>query len=154
MQIFLYNEGGILLKRTMFIFGSVLLAIAVIVIVIVFIPNKSTKYTAFNELVTELKNRGYTIEINDNENSMLPGAESKVLAIHQNEVISVFIYENRELMEKNSEDVSNNSGFYGWISEPHFYKKENIIVLYVGENVEIVNNLNQIIGVQIVGYLE
>ena len=134
----------------MFILGTVLLAIAVIVIV--FIPNKSTKYTLFNELVTELKSKGYTIEINDNENSMFTGAESKMLTIHQNEVISVFIYENRKLMEKNF--VSNNSGFYGWISEPHFYKKENIIVLYVGENVEILNILNQIIGVQIIGYLE
>ena len=138
----------------MVILGLVLLAIAVIVIVIVFIPNKSTKYTAFNKLVTELKSRGYTIEINDNENSMLPGAESKELAIHQNEVISVFVYENRALMEKNSEDVSNNSGFYGWISDPHFYKKENIIVLYVGKNVEIINNLNQTIGEQLVGYLQ
>ena len=142
------------MKKAMLFLCSVLLAIAVVVFVIVLIPNKSTKYTAFNELVTELKVRGYTIEIHDYENSMLPGAEQKILTLHQNEVISVFLYKSKETMEKISEDVSNNSYFFEWLSNPHFFKKKNIIVLYVGEDIEIVNNLNQIIGVQFAGYLE
>lgn len=35
-----------------------------------------------------------------------------------------------------------------WISKPHFYKKESIIVNYVGEDEKILDDLKDIFGTQ------
>ena len=39
-----------------------------------------------------------------------------------------------------------------WVSLPHFYKKGSIIVQYVGENKNIISDLNDILGEQFAGY--
>ena len=45
-----------------------------------------------------------------------------------------------------------NAAEISWVSYPHFFKKDNIIVLYVGENLETINALEEIIGLQFAGY--
>ncbi|EHI99965.1 hypothetical protein CDLVIII_3403 [Clostridium sp. DL-VIII] len=41
-----------------------------------------------------------------------------------------------------------------WISYPHFYKKGNIIVQYIGKNEQIISNLKTILGEQFAGIKE
>jgi len=41
-----------------------------------------------------------------------------------------------------------------WASFPHFFKNENIIVLYVGEDSSIIEALEDIMGEQFAGYKE
>lgn len=38
-----------------------------------------------------------------------------------------------------------------WISKPHFFKRDNIIVLYVGEDKDIINHLENLLGKQFAG---
>ena len=39
-----------------------------------------------------------------------------------------------------------------WISLPHFFKKGNIIVQYIGENKVIISDLTDILGEEFAGY--
>lgn len=48
----------------------------------------------------------------------------------------------------------NNATIIEWVSYPHFFKSENMIVLYVGENSEIVNALEELVGPQFAGFKE
>ena len=41
-----------------------------------------------------------------------------------------------------------------WVSYLHLFKDDNIIVLYVGEDLGIINALKEIIGLQFAGYTE
>ena len=66
-------------------------------------------------------------------------------------------------MESDSLIIDNNGFGYSrnhtavnlsWISYPHFYKKGNIIVQYIGKNEKIISNLQNILGKQFAGIKE
>jgi len=84
------------------------------------------------------------------------------------EQLDVYIYNCNEEMEKDSLNIDSEGSGYtytldngkssstniSWISDPHFYKKGNIIVQYVGQNEKIISYLNDIFGEQFAGYKE
>jgi hypothetical protein len=126
--------------------------------------NRSTQisYDAYEELVRSLKNMGYIIEAEDVEESILLG-QRKWLTIDGNENISVYLYESNDEMEKDASYLSDDGFSYNngknameieWVSYPHFYKSENMIILYVGENLEIVQGLEELVGSQFAGKIE
>lgn len=126
--------------------------------------NRSTQisYDAYEELVRNLENRGYTIETEDVEESILLG-ERKWLTINGSENISVYLYESNDEMEKDASYLSDDGFSYNngknamdieWISYPHFFKSHNMIVLYLGENSKIVNALEELVGPQFAGEKE
>jgi len=41
--------------------------------------------------------------------------------------------------------------FVEWISVPHFFKSDNMIILYVGENSEIISVLEELVDPQFAG---
>jgi len=124
--------------------------------------NSSISYDAYEELVSNLENMGYKVEVEDVEKSILSG-QRKWLTLNGSENISVYLYENNDKMEKDAFYISEDGHTYDdgkksviieWISYPHFYKTQNMIVLYVGENPEIVNTLEKIVGPQFAGKME
>lgn len=126
--------------------------------------NRSTQisYDAYEELVRNLENRGYTIETEDVEESILLG-KRKWLTINGSENISVYLYESNDEMEKDASYLSDDGFSYNngknamdieWISYPHFFKSHNMIVLYLGENSKIVNALEELVGPQFAGEKE
>lgn len=87
----------------------------------------------------------------------------KWLTINEKENISVYLYESSEKMEEDASYINEGGTSYNngknateisWISLPHFFQKDNIIVLYVGEDLEILNILKEVVGVQFAGYAE
>ena len=38
-----------------------------------------------------------------------------------------------------------------WVSTPHFYKKEKLIVIYIGEKPEVIKGLEEALGKQFAG---
>lgn len=119
-------------------------------------------YDAYEELVRNLENTGFTIESEDVEESILLG-ERKWLTINGSDNISVYLYENSDRMEKDASYLSNDGFSYNngkksidieWVSYPHFFKSENMIILYVGENSEIVEALKELVGPQFAGEIE
>lgn len=126
--------------------------------------SKEISYTAYNDLVTNLKDKGFNVTEKDVEKNILQG-QRKWLTINEdeNENISVYLYENNETMEKDAACIDEDGSGYNnkknsteieWASFPHFFKKDNIIVLYVGENPEIIKALKEILGVQFAGYTD
>ena len=119
-------------------------------------------YDAYEELVRNLENTGFTIEAEDVEESILIG-ERKWLTLNGSDNISVYLYENNDRMEKDAPYLSNDGFSYDngkesidieWASYPHFFKSENMIILYVGENSEIVYALEELVGPQFAGKTE
>lgn len=126
--------------------------------------NRSThiSYDAYEELVKNLQSKGYTIDAEDVEKSILSG-ERKWLTIDGSENISVYLYGSNAEMEKDASYLADDGFSYNngkndvqieWVSYPHFYKSENMIVLYVGENLEIIQALEEFMGPQFTGNIE
>ena len=123
---------------------------------------KQVSNVAYDELIINLKNVGYTIEAEDVEESILLG-ERKWLTVDGSENISVYLYESNDEMEKDASYLSDDGFSYNngkesaeieWISYPHFFKSQNMIILYVGEDSEIIHVLEEIIGPQFSGKRE
>jgi|LSQX01.3.fsa_nt_gb uncharacterized lipoprotein NlpE involved in copper resistance len=119
-------------------------------------------YDAYEKLVRNLENKGFTIETEDVEESILLG-ERKWLTLNGSDNISVYLYENSDRMEKDASYLSNDGFSYNngkesidieWVSYPHFFKSENMIILYVGENSKIVEALEELVDPQFVGKTE
>lgn len=86
-------------------------------------------YDAYEEFIIKLENMGYTIELEDVEESILLG-ERKWLTVDGSENISVYLYESNEKMEKDASYLSEDGFNYNngkkavaisWISYPHFF---------------------------------
>lgn len=115
--------------------------------------------TAYNDLITHLEKKDFKVIVEDVEEDILQG-QRKWLTINENKNISVYLYENSDKMEEDSSYLSKDGFTYdngkeiksiSWSSYPHFFKKDNMIVLYVGENLEIINLLEETMGLQFSG---
>lgn len=117
-----------------------------------------------NQFVNVIQSKGYNLKVEDAEKEFLP-VERKVIDIKK-EQIYVYMYKTSEKMEKDALNITSNGSSYksvssdgatsniiagNWKSAPHFYKKGSIIVLYVGENEEIISDLNDIFIEQFAG---
>ncbi len=72
------------------------------------------------------------------------------------EDVQVFEYASTNEAEKEAQKVSPDGGSVGtsmmsWVDTPHFYKKERIIVIYIGDNRKILDSLNSAVGQQFAG---
>ena len=112
------------------------------------------------DFITKLKEQNFKVEVEDVEEDILQG-QRKWLTINEEEHIAVYLYESREKMEEDASYIDSGGTSYNngknsvkisWASLPHFYKKDNMIVLYVGQTADIPNALDQIVGVQFAGY--
>jgi len=118
--------------------------------------------TAYNDFIAKLEEMDFSVASEDVDENILQG-ERKWLTINETENISVYFYESNAKMEKDASYIDAGGSSYNngkdavqisWVSFPHFYKTENIIVLYVGEDTKIINALEEIIGDQFAGYIE
>ncbi|AQR96238.1 hypothetical protein [Clostridium saccharoperbutylacetonicum] len=121
------------------------------------------KVTTVDDLINLLKEKGYKLEVKDVNAEFLPSTR-KIITIG-NEQIIVYAYNSNKEMEKDSANIDKDGFGYtitelwgeqkpksaSWSSYPHFYKKGNIIVQYVGKNEEVIFNLKSILGEQFAG---
>jgi type IV pilus biogenesis protein CpaD/CtpE len=136
----------------------VLLLLFFVTTISLFGCSKQISNTAYNELITNLEKMGFNIIAEDVEEDIILQGQRKWLTINENENISVYLYESSEKMEEDASYIHIGGTSYkniqiSWVSYPHFFKKDNIIVLYVGEDLEIINALKEIVGSQFAGYL-
>ncbi len=105
----------------------------------------------------EMKDRGYKFEIKDAEQDFLPTVRKRMII--GSEAIDIYRYDNNESMEEDAGRIDSggctysgiNSKKVSWTKAPHFYKKGNIIVLYVGNDRDIISHLSEILGNQFAG---
>jgi len=137
-----------------------MLCIIISLLTLTLIGCNRTSYDAYEKLVGKLESLGYTIEVEDVEENTILVGKQKRLTLNKSERISVYLYENSNKMEKDASYVSDDGFSYyngkkgvcvDWVTAPHFYKLENMIILYVGENSEIINALEELFGPQFAG---
>jgi len=122
--------------------------------------SNQTEEKTYLDFINKLNELNFKIKAEDVEEDILQG-QRKWLTLNEEEHISVYLYENNEKMEEDASYIDSGGASYdnginsvkiSWVSLPHFYKKENMIVLYVGQNADITNALEQIVGEQFAGY--
>ncbi len=100
----------------------------------------------------------YTVGESNGEESFFSVERQYVLI--GDDIISFYEYETNEAMEADaacvdrggcSINVPGRSVCISWVSLPHFYKKDNLIVNYVGENEKILNFLENNYGKEFAG---
>jgi len=111
--------------------------------------------TDYDSLVDSIKARGILVELIDELEDSSFSVPIKVISVGGADV-QVFEFQNESDAQASSLTVSEDGTEIGtsiirWIDTPHFYIKGKIIVLYVGQNPEIMNLLDSILGKQFAG---
>jgi len=111
--------------------------------------------TNYASLVDNLKSTGASIEIGESVSQPFFTTQGQVIKL-SGEDIQVFEYMSEEEAIKESMQVSSDGSSVGttiisWIDTPHFYQTGKIIILYVGNNPEMIEILSEVIGPQFAG---
>ncbi len=123
--------------------------------------NKQNSKNTFdiNQFANQMKAKNYKFELNDVEKDFLPTTRERMLL--DKEAIDIYLYNSNKEVENDAKRIDDSGCAYSngnksikvsWVSYPHFYKKGNIIVQYVGENEKIISDLKDIFGEQFAGY--
>ena len=110
----------------------------------------------------ELNSKNYDFEIikNSSKDNTFGNKEDYFMMIDSDNTINVYIYEDNMQMEEYSEYIADDGCSYNkkgdeivisWVNVPHFYKKGNMIINYVGTDKNILEDLNDIFGEQFAG---
>ena len=72
------------------------------------------------------------------------------------ETVQVYAYASKDDAQKDAQKISADGSAIGesqvsWVGSPHFFTKENLIVLYIGDNTTAIAALQQTLGPQIAG---
>jgi hypothetical protein len=105
--------------------------------------NGNNSKDAFNieQFEKAMKDKGCSFEIKDAGQDFLPTERKRMLI--GNEVLEIYLYSSNEKMEKDAKAIGSGGNSYNslgksvlvdWVAPPHFYKKGNLIVQYVGED--------------------
>lgn len=116
----------------------------------------------YKMLIENLEDKGFNVEekeIKNLEHHILLG-KPKGLNVNNEGYIYIYLYEDSQKMELDISNLSEDGFTYSnnekgitmdWIYPPHYFKKENMVVLYVGEDMEIINALEDILGSKFIG---
>jgi hypothetical protein len=82
----------------------------------------------------------------------VPGQTLKV----NGQDVQVFVYDTAEAMETEAAQISADASTIGtsmptWMDAPHFYKMGRLLVLYVGQDPIVLEQLNRVFGSQFAG---
>ena len=116
-------------------------------------PNQMA--TNYASLVDNLKSTGASVEIGESVSQPFFTTQGQVIKL-SGEDIQVFEYISEEEAIKESMQVSTDGSSVGttmisWIDTPHFYQTGKIIILYVGNNPEMIEILSEVLGPQFAG---
>jgi hypothetical protein len=111
--------------------------------------------TNYASLVDKLKSTGVSVEIGESVSQPFFTPQGQVIKL-SGEDIQVFGYMSEEEAIKESMQVSTDGSSVGttmisWIDTPHFYQTGKIIILYVGNNPEMIEILSEVLGPQFAG---
>ncbi|MDQ3803178.1 MAG: hypothetical protein M3416_04915 [Acidobacteriota bacterium] len=106
-------------------------------------------------LAEALKAQGLNVERAGDVSQPFFSVEGHALNV-DGENVQVFQYRTAGAAEKEAGQVSPDGSSVGasimsWVGTPHFFKREKIIVLYVGDNPRVLDALRAALGVQFAG---
>jgi hypothetical protein len=112
------------------------------------------RYT-YTSLIEDLKSTGASVETGESISQSFFTPQGQVIKLN-GENLQMFEYSSEEEAIKEGMHVSANGSSVGttmitWIDTPHFYQSRKIIVLYVGNNPEVIELLSEVLGPQFAG---
>lgn len=125
------------------------------------ISNVKDKTYGSERFASDMKSKNYKFELKDVQEDFLPTVRRRLIINNKNEAIDIYLYNNSNDMEADSKRIDNGGCSYvngnkskkvSWSSIPHFYKKGNIIIQYIGINEKIISDLKDICGEQFAGF--
>jgi hypothetical protein len=111
--------------------------------------------TDYVSLIDNLRKEGANVEPAGEVNQPFFSAIGQTIIVN-GENVQVFEYSDEVAADTEASLVSPDSSsigtsMVGWIAAPHFYKAGKIIVIYVGENREVISLLETVLGPQFAG---
>jgi hypothetical protein len=111
--------------------------------------------TDYASLIANLEAQGATVVEAGEITQPFFDVTGKSLTV-DGETVQVFEYADDAAMAAEADMISEDGGTIGtsipsWISDPHFYKAGRIIVLYVGTDAGVMDELRQALGAQFAG---
>jgi hypothetical protein len=115
----------------------------------------STEQFGTSELIEALHTQGVDAKLGDSIEQAFFSVTGHFVNFSE-ENVQVFEYESAEAMESDAALVDPDGGSIGttmvtWVATPHFYKKGQVIVLYIGDNTELLKMFESILGPQFAG---
>lgn len=119
--------------------------------------NNEMDYTAFLNMLND--NRFQYTEAEIDNDSFLSVPRKPVLI--GDEIISIYVYASNKDMERDSKHIDKGGCSISmpgkeveisWVSFPHFFKNDTLIIQYVGEDEKILEFLNENYGAEFAGY--
>jgi hypothetical protein len=106
-------------------------------------------------LIDALRVGGAKVELGDTVEQGFFTVAGQILKVNGKDV-QVFEYESTEKMEADATQVAPDGGSIGtsmvtWVEPPHFFKSGRMLVLYVGEDKEVIDLLKGALGEQFAG---
>lgn len=108
------------------------------------------------DLATYLESEGHTVTGGGAfAQSYFPGATAAELII-DGSTVRVFAFNDEEQAEDAAESISDTGTAIGttqidWISVPHFYQQDRLIALYVGTDEDMLDTMEDAMGLEIAG---
>lgn len=107
------------------------------------------------DFIEQLRGTRAEVSLSDKINQPFFFVEGQILTIDDGNV-QVFEYTTEKTTEDEALLVSPDGSSIGqhlvnWIAPPHFYKKNKLIVLYVGSDTKLINTLEEVLGKQFAG---
>ena len=117
--------------------------------------DSSGPVTDYDSLLDNLSAAGATVESAGEINQDFFSVTGQAIKVNGQDV-QVFEYEDNQTAEAEAQLVSPDGSSVGtslpfWVAPPHFYKAGRIIVLYVGENMAVMDLLETTLGSQFAG---
>lgn len=111
--------------------------------------------TDYGSLVDALRAEGVTVEPAGTISQPFFSVEGQAITVN-GEQVQAFEFADAAGADEAAQDISPDGSSVGtsmmtWVAPPHFYKTEKLIVLYVGENEEVLTALESVLGEQIAG---
>ncbi len=106
-------------------------------------------------LVEELRLMGNSVESLESKYQPFFTPQGQIIELND-EDIQVFEYSseeeaNKEAVQVSADGISVGTTMLTWIYTPHFYQSGKIIVLYIGNNSEVIDMLTELLGPQFAG---
>src|SRR3989344_8364617 len=104
---------------------------------------KKVETTDFMSLVDNLRKSGATVELDGDVDQPFLGPLGSVIYVNDEEV-QVYEYESKEEAEADAVEIPADGSDFDttiieWYSDPHFYKKEKMIVFYIGKDEQVLS---------------
>jgi hypothetical protein len=118
-------------------------------------PSKRGSVTDYPSLIRSLRALGGGVTAVGDVDQPFFSITGRMIRVH-GEDVQVFQYANAAAADAEAAPISRDGRAVGtrriqWIGSPHFFKREKLLVLYVGDNAKVLGSLEAVLGRQFAG---